>query len=130
MQTKIELTLEQSQQGVSNDVLILSFELETPVKEIPLKSKPDHRFRRRCCSLIPAKSDSQATCSYSSFQSQSFNIRIVDSKLLLYQRASKSNKESSTGEIVRLIIIYVKQECNKYEHVGQEHKLIKKVKSR
>ncbi|GKE23989.1 hypothetical protein Tco_1435501, partial [Tanacetum coccineum] len=24
----------------------------------------------------------------------------------------------------------VKQECNKYEHVGQEHKLIKKVKSR
>ncbi|GKB34585.1 hypothetical protein Tco_0879527 [Tanacetum coccineum] len=29
MPTKIELTLEQSQQGVSNDVLILRFELET-----------------------------------------------------------------------------------------------------
>nr|GEW79935.1 Gag-Pol polyprotein [Tanacetum cinerariifolium] len=36
MLTKIELTLEQSQQGVSNDVL----------------------DRRRCCSLIPAESDS------------------------------------------------------------------------
>ncbi|GJR73373.1 ribonuclease H-like domain-containing protein [Tanacetum coccineum] len=42
------------------------------------------------------------------------NIKIVDSNLPHYQRASKSNKESSTGEIVRLIIIYVKQECNKY----------------
>ncbi|GJU91814.1 hypothetical protein Tco_1304237, partial [Tanacetum coccineum] len=40
-----------------------------------------------------------------------------------HQRASKSNKESSIGEIVRLIITYVKQECNKYEHVGQESQI-------
>ncbi|GJX37016.1 hypothetical protein Tco_0250319 [Tanacetum coccineum] len=33
-------------------------------------------------------------------------------------------------KIVRLMIIYVKQECNKYEHVGQEHKMIENVKSR
>ncbi|GJZ57763.1 hypothetical protein Tco_0613257 [Tanacetum coccineum] len=39
-------------------------------------------------------------------------------------------KNSLFGKIVRLIITYVKQECNKYEHVGQEHKLIKEVKSR
>ncbi|GJS32998.1 hypothetical protein Tco_0531380 [Tanacetum coccineum] len=55
-------------------------------------------------------------------------IKIVDSNLPHHQRALKSNKESSIGEIVRLIITYVKQECNKYEHVGQEHKLIKEVK--
>ncbi|GJX19623.1 hypothetical protein Tco_0222300 [Tanacetum coccineum] len=52
------------------------------------------------------------------------NVKIVDSNLPHHQRASKSNKESSIGEIVRLIITYVKQECNKYEHVGQEHKIM------
>ncbi|GKC06122.1 hypothetical protein Tco_0997732 [Tanacetum coccineum] len=41
-------------------------------------------------------------------------------------QASKSNKESSIGEIVRLIITYVKQECNKYCACwSKEHKLIK-----
>ncbi|GKA10849.1 hypothetical protein Tco_0690282 [Tanacetum coccineum] len=59
---------------------------------------PDHRIRRRCCCLIPAKSDSLTTCSYSSLQSQSFNVKIVDSKLPYHQRASKTNKESSIGE--------------------------------
>ncbi|GJZ07922.1 retrovirus-related pol polyprotein from transposon TNT 1-94 [Tanacetum coccineum] len=59
---------------------------------------PDHRIRQQCCSLIPAKSDSLTTCSYSSLQSQSFNVKIVDSKLPHHQRASKSNKESSIGE--------------------------------
>ncbi|GJR31777.1 hypothetical protein Tco_0269761 [Tanacetum coccineum] len=49
---------------------------------------------------------------------------------MLILKLSKSIKESYIGKIVRLIIIYVKQECNKYEHVGQEHKLIKEVKSR
>ncbi|GJW05240.1 hypothetical protein Tco_1564096 [Tanacetum coccineum] len=65
---------------------------------------------------------------------QAFKVNHSTSNSILIsptiQRASKSNKESSIGEIVRLIITYVKQECNKYEHVGQEHKLIKKVKSR
>ncbi|GJR29169.1 hypothetical protein Tco_1105401 [Tanacetum coccineum] len=54
----------------------------------------------------------------------------VNRSTLYHQRASKSIKESYFGKIVRLIIIYVKQECNKYEHVGQEYKMIKEVKSR
>ncbi|GJU98949.1 hypothetical protein Tco_1328220 [Tanacetum coccineum] len=33
-------------------------------------------------------------------------------------------KNRLLGKIVRLMNIYVKQECNKYEHVGQEHKMI------
>ncbi|GJS89207.1 hypothetical protein Tco_0771843 [Tanacetum coccineum] len=33
------------------------------------------------------------TCSYSSFQSQSFSIKILDTKLPHHQSASKSNKE-------------------------------------
>ncbi|GKD53131.1 hypothetical protein Tco_1286518 [Tanacetum coccineum] len=56
MPTKIELTLEQSQQGVSNEVLILRFELETLLRRS--LNLPDHRYKRRCYSPIPAKSDS------------------------------------------------------------------------
>ncbi|GJS22408.1 hypothetical protein Tco_0451040 [Tanacetum coccineum] len=54
-------------------------------------------------------------------------VGLDDGVAASFQRTSKSNKESSIGEIVRLIITYVKQECNKYEHVGQEHKLIKMI---
>ncbi|GJX11938.1 hypothetical protein Tco_0201797 [Tanacetum coccineum] len=39
-----------------------------------------------------------------SLTKQSINVKIVDSNLPHHQRASKSNKESSIGEIVRLII--------------------------
>ncbi|GKD64665.1 hypothetical protein Tco_1306773 [Tanacetum coccineum] len=55
MPTKIELTLEQSQQGVSNDV---SYALSWKPCQGDSLNLPDHRIRRRCCSLIPAKSDS------------------------------------------------------------------------
>ncbi|GJW77964.1 hypothetical protein Tco_0139646 [Tanacetum coccineum] len=44
------------------------------------------------------------TYSYSSFQSQSFSIKIVDTKLP--QRSSKSNQEPYFGEIVSLMIIF------------------------
>ncbi|GKF70049.1 hypothetical protein Tco_0203106, partial [Tanacetum coccineum] len=55
-----------------------------------------------------------------SFQrSQSFNIKIVDFNLPHYQRASKSNKESSIGEIVRLIITA----CWSRAQVGQESQI-------
>nr|GEW75955.1 hypothetical protein [Tanacetum cinerariifolium] len=113
--TKIELTLEQSQQGTSNDVLVSIEGVEELKRNVWIKGEnkvslptlkaetgsihmlsvftkvnsdgnpsraiikqalgrsyalswkpcqgdslnlPDHRFRRRCCSLIPAESDS------------------------------------------------------------------------
>ncbi|GJX03807.1 uncharacterized mitochondrial protein-like protein [Tanacetum coccineum] len=145
MPTKIELTLEQSQQGVSNDVLIVAIEIggspapasDTKTKSAQIEEDPTlceletlsrkillnlpyHRFRRRCSSLIQAKSDIINHIPYSSVQSQSFkgmgdNVKIVDSNLPNYQRASKSNKESSNGgEIFILIITMSKQEW----HVG------------
>nr|GEW39357.1 ribonuclease H [Tanacetum cinerariifolium] len=88
MSTKIELTLEQSQQGVSNDVLESIEGVEELKRNLWIKdgnpsranikqalgrrsyafswkpcqgdslNLPDHRIRRRCCSLIPGKSDS------------------------------------------------------------------------
>ncbi|GJX68564.1 hypothetical protein Tco_0304291 [Tanacetum coccineum] len=92
---------------------------------------PDHRMRRRCCNLIPAKSDSKTTCSYSSFQSQSFNKKTVDSKLPHHQRSLKSNKNRLLGKIVSRMTMYKSNKnVTKYEHAGQEHKMIKKVKSR
>ncbi|GJT09740.1 hypothetical protein Tco_0856782 [Tanacetum coccineum] len=120
MQTKIELTLEQSQQGVSNDVLILRFEWK-PCQGGFFEIYLIHRFDDVLQAHVHRVGFITTLLILSSFQSQSFNIKIVDSNLPHYQRASKSNKVSSIGEIVRLIITYVKQECNKYEHVGQEH---------
>ncbi|GJV61105.1 hypothetical protein Tco_1467205 [Tanacetum coccineum] len=70
---EIELTLEQSQQGVSTDVLVSIEGVEELKRNVMDKRSyalswkpcqgdslnlPDHRIRRRCCSLIPAKSDS------------------------------------------------------------------------
>ncbi|GJX66682.1 hypothetical protein Tco_0301025 [Tanacetum coccineum] len=194
MPTKIELTLEQSQQGVSNDVLaesrsilnlskiikddvdidddimdpvdamhsypsshsgfsqknFVSFVTEITRKDPSLLSwnpcqgdslnLPDHRYSIYTIKRETGGLDDGVAHHYSEvgiiyhmlilvFKVQSFNVKIVDSNLPHHQRAAKSNKESSVGEIVRLIITYVKQECNKYEHVGQEHKLIKKVKN-
>ncbi|GJR13157.1 hypothetical protein Tco_0795809 [Tanacetum coccineum] len=42
-----------------------------------------------------------------------------------YLYNKKETKNRILGRLLDFIIIYVKQECNKYEHVGQEHKLIK-----
>ncbi|GJX23950.1 gag-pol polyprotein [Tanacetum coccineum] len=71
MPTKVELTLEQSQQGVSDYVLIQTSVLQSCTSEVGFIT----------------------TYSYSSFQSQSFSIKIVDPKLP--QRSSKSNQESA-----------------------------------
>ncbi|GJX04423.1 retrovirus-related pol polyprotein from transposon TNT 1-94 [Tanacetum coccineum] len=89
MPTKIELTLEQSQQGVSIDVLIQSSALQPCTSEVGFIT----------------------TYSYSSFQSQSFNIKIVDPKLP--QRSSKSNQESYFGKIVSLMIIVYNRRTKK-----------------
>ncbi|GJX71805.1 hypothetical protein Tco_0308976 [Tanacetum coccineum] len=107
--TEIELTLEQSQQGVCNDFLDKTMVLQPHSSEV---------------GFIKQHVITQA------FTKSIVQLKIIDSNLPTIKRAQKSNKESSIGEIVRLIITYVKQECNKYEHVGQEHKLIKEVKSR
>nr|GEY17732.1 hypothetical protein [Tanacetum cinerariifolium] len=121
-------------------------------------------YKRRCYSLVPAKSDSlpHAYAHAQSFKSQTFNIKIVadeqecnwsessrsfkfcnsnNHELLHHQRYSKSNNEVVFEEIVSLRSILWKivsldeeEEVasfqDKYEHVGQKHKLIKKVKSR
>ncbi|GJW43393.1 retrovirus-related pol polyprotein from transposon TNT 1-94 [Tanacetum coccineum] len=79
--------------------------------------------KRRSSSMYPGEVGFITTYSYSSSKSQSFSIKSVDPKLP--KRSSKSNQESYFGEIGSLMFIKVKQECNKYEYVGQEHKLIK-----
>ncbi|GKD65822.1 hypothetical protein Tco_1307930 [Tanacetum coccineum] len=77
MPTKIELTLDQSQQGVSDDVLHSTVANGNPSrvklkqlcgrKSYALSWKPcqgdslnllDHRYKRQCCSLNLAESDS------------------------------------------------------------------------
>ncbi|GJT13179.1 hypothetical protein Tco_0860221 [Tanacetum coccineum] len=70
MHTKAELKLEQSQQSVSDDVLE-NIEGVEELKEI---------FKRWCYNLVPAKSDS-LTHAHTQSQSQSFRIKIVDTKL-------------------------------------------------
>ncbi|GJW04545.1 retrovirus-related pol polyprotein from transposon TNT 1-94 [Tanacetum coccineum] len=78
MPTKIELTLEQSQQGVSNDVLVSIEGVEELKRNVwikGLKKEALHTLRetgykRWCCSLIPVESNSvprahtQATKTY------------------------------------------------------------------
>ncbi|GJR16159.1 hypothetical protein Tco_0798811 [Tanacetum coccineum] len=114
----------------SNMLLILRFEQEKPFQgdslNLPGSQESFYTIKRE----TEVSRDSETYSAHnSSFQSQSSNVKIVDSNLPHHRRASKSNKESSIGEIVRLIITYVKQECNKYEHVGQEYKLIEGSKA-
>ncbi|GJW44626.1 hypothetical protein Tco_0073425 [Tanacetum coccineum] len=85
MPTKIELTLEQSQQGVSNDVL----------EVLPKLNLPDHRYKQRCCSLILADSNSlphahtQATKTYYNHQ---------DSRI---KKAQELNTKTSTNSDIQ-----------------------------
>ncbi|GJT84043.1 zinc finger, CCHC-type containing protein [Tanacetum coccineum] len=84
MPTKIELTLEQSQQGVSNDVLDMTTVVAAYSSDSRIHKPHD---------LLKA------------FQSQPVIVKIVVSNLPHHQRASKSIKESSIGgrwKIVRL----------------------------
>ncbi|GJS84868.1 uncharacterized mitochondrial protein-like protein [Tanacetum coccineum] len=63
---------------------------------------PDHRFRRHDASLISFQRSRihKPHAHTQAFKVNRSNIKIVDSNLPHYQRASKSNKESSTGEIM------------------------------
>ncbi|GKB90188.1 hypothetical protein Tco_0962460 [Tanacetum coccineum] len=128
MPTKIELTLEQSQQGVSNDVLWQTAPApftKTTVHRSSLEPEEDQKVilkyltvkmesclganikqalgvRRRCCSLFHVKWIHNTTCSYLKL-SKSFNSKssIVASRSSLNSRPSTAYiKESSIGEIV------------------------------
>nr|GEV11964.1 hypothetical protein [Tanacetum cinerariifolium] len=99
MPTKIELTLEQSQQSVSNDVLI----------------------RRRCCSLIPMKPDSsthahaQTTKTYlaSGFKNQ-------ESSNLKTKNSANSDIQDipSRNQVYQEILLASFQDDANYEHGG------------
>ncbi|GKB87285.1 hypothetical protein Tco_0959557 [Tanacetum coccineum] len=118
MLTKIELTLEQSQQGVSNDVLrILRFELETLSMRFFLLNLPDH-------SLIPAEPDSlphahaQTTKTYYMHQ----DSRIEKAQEIKTKTFANSDIQDLPLRYQfyqgRLLASF--QDDTKYEHVGQD----------
>ncbi|GJT07486.1 retrovirus-related pol polyprotein from transposon TNT 1-94 [Tanacetum coccineum] len=78
MATEIELTLEQSQQGVSDNVLVQTSVLQPHSSKVGFIT----------------------TYSYSSSKSQLLSIKIVDPELP--QRSSKSNQESYFGRLLAL----------------------------
>ncbi|GKA01322.1 hypothetical protein Tco_1096934 [Tanacetum coccineum] len=105
MPTKIELTLEQSQQGVSNDVLLCG------------------RYKRRCCSLIPVEFDSlphahtQTTKTYYNHQ----DSRIKKAQELKTKTSANSDiKDPSSETKLQGRLLESFQEDAKYEHVGQD----------
>ncbi|GJR67838.1 hypothetical protein Tco_0013903 [Tanacetum coccineum] len=113
MPTKIELTLEQSQQGVSNDVL----------EVLPKLNLPDHRYKRWCCSLILAEFDSlphahtQTTKTYYKHQ----DSRIKKAQELKTKTSSNFDiKDNSSETKLRGRVLESFQDDAKYEHVGQD----------
>ncbi|GJV41215.1 hypothetical protein Tco_1419655 [Tanacetum coccineum] len=146
MPTKVELTLEQSQQGVSDDVLhgeynTLVLEDPTlqagyPVKEVlPKLNLHDHRYKHQCCSLIPAKSDSLPHAHTQAL----YVIHSASRLLVLNKNIFKVKQRSVLWEIdcLRSIlweIVSLDEEeefssfQDEYEYVSQKHMMIKKVK--
>ncbi|GKE35904.1 hypothetical protein Tco_1455226 [Tanacetum coccineum] len=110
--TKIKLTLEQLQQDVSNDVLGDPLNL------------PDHRYKRRCCSLILTESDSLP---HAHAQTTKTYYKHQDSRI---KKASEFKTKTSTNSYIqdlplryqvyqgRLLASF--QDDAKYEHVGQD----------
>ncbi|GJV98070.1 retrovirus-related pol polyprotein from transposon TNT 1-94 [Tanacetum coccineum] len=103
MSTKIELTLEQLQQGVSNDVLV--------------------QYKQRCCSLIPAESNSlphahaQTTKTYHKHQ----DSRIKKAQVLKTKTSANSDiKDPSSETKLQGKFLASFQDDAKYEHVGQD----------
>nr|GEV41879.1 hypothetical protein [Tanacetum cinerariifolium] len=137
MPTKIELTLEQSQQGVSNDVLVSIEGVEELKRNVWIKGEnkealptlkaksgsyalswkpcqgdsldlPDHRIRRWCCSLIPAGVRFITTCSCSNYKGI-LSIKIQESRKL-------KHKDKDFCKLWYTSF----QDDAKYEHVGQD----------
>ncbi|GJT92080.1 hypothetical protein Tco_1080925 [Tanacetum coccineum] len=113
MPTKIELTLEQSQQGVSNDIL-------KPCHGDSL-NLPDHRYKQRCCILIPAESNSLP---HAHAQSKKAYYKHKDSRI---KKARELNTKTSANSDIkdpssetklqgRLLASFL--DDPKYEHIG------------
>ncbi|GJS60107.1 hypothetical protein Tco_0654891 [Tanacetum coccineum] len=145
MPTKIELTLEQSQQGVSNDVLVSIEGVEELKRNIWIKGEnqePSTYFRQKsgqyiiyqihkdelwykqwCCSLIPAESDSlphvhtQTIKTYYKHQ----DLRIKKAQELKTKTSAYSDiKDNSLETKLQGRLLASFQEDAKYEHVGQD----------
>ncbi|GKE06428.1 hypothetical protein Tco_1398446 [Tanacetum coccineum] len=150
MLTKVKLALEQSQQGVSDDVLnirVILFSIysddENP-SSVNIKQYCDVPIMRTCkhgesnTSVLedptlqagnPVKEKAQVHVKFSNSNNH---------ELLHHQRSSKSNKEVVSGEIVSLRSTLLgdckpdKEEeftrfQDEYEYVSQKHKMIKKI---
>ncbi|GJS56095.1 hypothetical protein Tco_0629457 [Tanacetum coccineum] len=128
-----ELHLEQSQQGVSNDVLVSIEEMEILLDSTSNKllvggssklNLPDHRYKRRCCSLIPAESDSlphahaQTTKTYYKHQ----DSRIKKAQVLKTKTSANSDKQDLPlrYQVYQGRLLASFQDDAKYEHVGQD----------
>ncbi|GJT68152.1 hypothetical protein Tco_1019632 [Tanacetum coccineum] len=84
---------------------------------------PDHRYKQRCCSLIPAESDSlphahaQATKTY--YKHQDSRIKISQ-ELKTKTFANSDIRDNSLETKLRGRLLESFQEDAKYEHVGQD----------
>ncbi|GKA07794.1 retrovirus-related pol polyprotein from transposon TNT 1-94 [Tanacetum coccineum] len=139
MPTKIELTLEQSQQGVSDDVLcclpLRLFRNENKQSMVNLihlalswkpcqgdsLNLPDHRYKRWCCRPILAKSNSLPHTHTRALRVNHLAFKSVDPKHP--QRSLKSNQESHFGEIVSHMkfIETLAKGAQGALHLGPEH---------
>ncbi|GJY02925.1 hypothetical protein Tco_0361077 [Tanacetum coccineum] len=123
MSTKIELALEQSQQGVSNDVL-RSYALSWKPCQGDSLNLPDYRIRRWCCSLIPAESNSlphahtQTTKTYYWHQ----DSRIKKAQVLKTKTFANSYIQDLPlrYQVYQGRLLASFQDDAKYEHVGQD----------
>ncbi|GKD47841.1 hypothetical protein Tco_1276817 [Tanacetum coccineum] len=154
MPTKIGLTLEQSQQGVSNEVLAetrlihnlsvftkMNSDIEErrhgPSDAMHNPSQPfkflstytclichGDTYKRRCCSLIPAESDSlphahtQTTKTYYKHQES----RIKKAQVLKTKTSANSDKQDLPlrYQVYQGRLLASFQDDAKYEHVGQD----------
>ncbi|GJT17122.1 hypothetical protein Tco_0875828 [Tanacetum coccineum] len=102
MPTKIELTLEQSQQGVSNDVLnirVILFSIHIDDGNHSSVNIKQHygRYKHRCRSLVPAKLDSLPHA-----HAQAFKVKHSASWLLLLNK----NVISQKAQVHFIILFY------------------------
>ncbi|GJS08314.1 hypothetical protein Tco_0365110 [Tanacetum coccineum] len=138
MSTKVELTLEQSQQGVSNDVLESIEGVEELKRNVWIKvmnGNPSRvnikqlcgRYILRCSSLIPAESNSlphdhaQTTKTYYRHQ----DSRIKKAQEFKTKTSANSNIQDLPlrSQVYQGRLLASFQDDAKYEHVGQDTRL-------
>nr|GEU42144.1 hypothetical protein [Tanacetum cinerariifolium] len=136
MPTKIELTMEQSQKSVSNEVLkdsnYLIHSYRVALRRSSIKnryniyivkhSSRNRRYKRRCRSLIPSESDllphahAQTTKTYYKHQDSRIK-KAQELKTKTFANSDIKDPSSETKLQGRLLAIF--QDDAKYEHVGQ-----------